>query len=69
MKGNVIIEPKSDYGKEKIFNHGKEYEYIKIVEYYYTGDFLVMIKSIKDQTKLLVNLESDKDFTLKIFNN
>ncbi len=69
MEGNVIVEPKSDYGKEVVSQHGKEYTYIKIVEHYYNGDFLVMIKSVKDSKGLLVNIEVDKDFVVKIFNN
>lgn len=68
MEGNVIVEPKSDYGKEIVSKHGQEYKYIKIVEYHYNGDFLVMIKSIKDSKGILVNID-DKDFIVKFFNN
>lgn len=69
MKGNIIVEPKSDYGKEVVSKHGKEYIYIKIVEHVGNGDFLVKIKSMKDNKGILVNIEMDKDFVVKIFNN
>jgi hypothetical protein len=68
MHGNVILEHKSNYGKETIFNHGKEYTYVKIVEHVYNGDFLVMIKSVISNKSFLVNIE-DKDFVVKFFNN
>lgn len=68
IEGNIIVEHKSDYGKETISNHGNKYTYIKIVEYYYNGDFLVMIKSVKDNKVILVNIESDKDFIVRFFN-
>jgi hypothetical protein len=69
MEGNVVVEHKSEYGREVVFKHGKEYTYIKIVEYVYNGDFLVMIKSVKDGKGLLVNIQEDKDFVVKFFNN
>jgi len=69
MEGNVIVEPKSDYGKEILSKHGKEYTYIKIVEHVSNGDFLVMVKSVRDRKRILVNIEIDKDFIVKFFNN
>lgn len=69
MNGNVIVEPKSDYGKEVVSKHGKEYKYIKIVEHVSNGDFLVMIKSIIDSKGILVNIDVDKDFIVRFFNN
>lgn len=69
MEGNVIVEPKSDYGKKTISNHGNKYTYIKIVEYHYKGDFLIMIKSVIDDKAILVNIDEDKDFIVKFFNN
>lgn len=69
MEGNVVVEPKSDYGKEVVSKHGTEYTYIKIVEHVGNGDFLVMIKSVKDNKGILVNIEMDKDFVVKFFNN
>ncbi len=68
MQGNIIVEAKSDYGKDVVSEHGKEYKYIKIVEYVYNGDFLIMIKSVKDNKGILVNIH-DKDFIVKFFNN
>lgn len=68
MYGNVIIQAKSAYGRDKIFHHGNEYTYVKIVEHYYNGDFLIMIKSNYDDTKILLKLETDEDFIIKFFN-
>ena len=67
-EGNFILKAKSDYGRESILKHGKKYTYLKTVEHNGNGNFLVMIKSIQDETKLLVNLETDDDFKVKIFN-
>ena len=68
-EGNVVVEPKSDYGREVVLKHGKEYTYIKIVEHVSNGDFLVMIKSTRDSKGILVNIAIDKDFVVKFFNN
>lgn len=69
MEGNIILEHKSNYGKEVVSKHGKEFTYIKIVEHVSNGDFLVMIKSVKDGKGILVNIDADKDFVVRFFNN
>ena len=64
-KCNVILEAKSEYGVDNIFSHGSEYSFVKIVEYNYDGDFLILIKSARDNTKIVVNVETDNDFIVK----
>jgi len=63
---NIIIEAKSNYGKKHVSNHGDSYSFIKIVERVFrNGNFLVMLKSNKDNAKILVNIEHDKDLIVK----
>ena len=64
-KCNVILEAKSEYGVDSVFSHGSEYNFVKIVEYNYHGDFLILIKSARDNTKIVVNVETDNDFVVK----
>ena len=61
---NIVVEAKSKYGNDSIFSHGEEYKFVKVVEKVY-GNPLIMIKSIKDDHKLLVNVSDDKDFIVR----
>jgi len=63
--GNVILEAKSFYGRKNVSNHGKEYSFVKIAEKVSNGNYLILIKSIKDNAKILVTLENDKDFIVR----
>ncbi len=64
-RGNVIIKPKSSFGYLATSVHGKEYNLIKIAEKTHGSNFIILIKSVKDNSKLLVNIEKDKDFVVK----
>ena len=63
---DVVLEAKSPYGRKNVSQRGKEYDFIKVVEKISNGDFLILVKSKKDNTsKMLVNIESDKDFIVR----
>ncbi len=59
---NILLHAKSDYGIRRVANLGNEFLFVKIVEYTFGGDFLILVKSIKNNNKIVVTLESDKDF-------
>jgi len=64
-KFNIILNSISKYGRENILSHGKEYRFVKIAEKVNDSNFLIMIKSIRDGSKLVVRIEKDKDFIVK----
>lgn len=63
---NILLHAKSDYGRKQIVRHGNEFLFIKIVEYHECGDFLILVKSIKSNIKIVVILESDNDFKVML---
>jgi hypothetical protein len=63
--GTIILEAKSFYGRKNVSKHGKEYSFVKIAEKVSNGNYLILIKSIKDNAKILVTLENDKDFIVR----
>lgn len=65
-EGNIILRPKSSYGREEIFKHGYNYSFVKIVEGGQNGDFLILVRSKEDNSKIVVKLESDKDFKVML---
>ncbi len=63
---NVILAARSEYGKDRIALNGNKYYFVKIAEkVIWSADFLILIKSIKDDSKMLVNIECDRDFIVK----
>lgn len=66
MCGNIIVEAISEYGRKRISINGDKYYFVKIAEkVIYSSNFLIVIKSVKNQSKMLVNIEFDKDFIVK----
>lgn len=65
-EGNIILRAKSDYGREKISKHGYKYEFVKIVEGGQNGDFLILVRSKEDKSKIIVKVESDIDFKVML---
>lgn len=66
MKSNILIEAKTRFGKNIVRENGSLYKFIKRMGEFNEKSCVIKIKSLDTEKEIIVKLEKDADYVVKL---